>query len=118
MDCGESDPIVLDFDHSKGRRKRAAIADLVRGGALRWGTILREIEKCEVRCANCHRRRTATELGWYRGRKPAVGVEPTTTGLRNRCSTTELRRRDSGASTHRVSQEVSAVPRRRLQADS
>jgi hypothetical protein len=25
-----------------------------------------EIDKCDVRCANCHRRRTAADFGWWR----------------------------------------------------
>lgn len=56
IDCGEADPIVLEFDHV--REKRANVGDLLRGGAD-WVRVQREIENCEVRCANCHRRRTA-----------------------------------------------------------
>jgi hypothetical protein len=56
VDCSESDPVVLDFDHVRGT-KEAEVSSLVAMGAS-WGRILREIEKCEVRCANDHRRVT------------------------------------------------------------
>jgi hypothetical protein len=62
VDCGEADPLVLDFDHVTGQ-KRKAISRLVSDGhALQ--DIKEEIAKCEVRCANCHRRRTAKQLGY------------------------------------------------------
>lgn len=63
VDCGETDPVVLEFDHRSD--KRSAIVDLMRRHA-RWEEILQEIEKCDVRCANCHRRRTARTRGYYR----------------------------------------------------
>jgi hypothetical protein len=62
VDCGESDPVVLEFDHVSD--KAFAI-----GGELTrrsWKSILAEIEKCEVVCANCHRRRTARRRGAVR----------------------------------------------------
>ena len=63
VDCGERDPVVLDFDHL--RDKIDAVASLV---ATRrpWPEVLAEIEKCEVRCANCHARKTQREVGSYR----------------------------------------------------
>ncbi len=63
VDCGETDPVVLEFDH-RGE-KRSAIVDLMRRHAP-WEEILAEIGKCDVRCANCHRRRTARVRGYYR----------------------------------------------------
>jgi hypothetical protein len=65
VDCGETNPLLLDFDHL--RDKRDEISSLVQRG-LSWDTIKAEIDKCEVRCANCHVRKTARELGSYRTR--------------------------------------------------
>jgi predicted RNA-binding protein YlxR (DUF448 family) len=57
VDCGETDPVVLEFDH-RGEKS----FEVTRKFAERsWQSILDEIEKCEVRCANCHRRRTAMQ---------------------------------------------------------
>ena len=54
-DCGETDPVVLEFDHL--RDKVFNISSSFRERA--WHSILAEMEKCEVVSANCHRRRTA-----------------------------------------------------------
>lgn len=63
VDCGERDVIVLEFDHL--RDKVADVSVLARGG-YSIETIQKEIDKCEVVCANCHRRRTAKRAGTYR----------------------------------------------------
>lgn len=63
VDCGERDPVVLEFDHVRGEKKYN-ISDMPRGG-FALSTLKAEIEKCDVRCANCHRRRTAESLGRY-----------------------------------------------------
>jgi hypothetical protein len=63
VDCGETDIVVLDFDHQ--RDKVQEICDMI-AGACSWPRILAEIEKCEVVCANDHRRRTARAFGWQR----------------------------------------------------
>ena len=65
VDCGESDPVVLDFDHIDGNKKSASIADMLTN-RLSWSRIELEITKCAVRCANCHRRRTAKQFAWYK----------------------------------------------------
>ena len=70
VDCGTADPLVLQFDHVKLKTKD--IASLVRSGCNPQ-RLVTELENCEVRCANCHRRRTATEGCWFRARHyPAV----------------------------------------------
>lgn len=63
VDCKESRWQVLEFDHVRGK-KLHNIATMVISGR----TIIRlqkEIEKCEVRCANCHRLKTSVQFGWY-----------------------------------------------------
>lgn len=64
VDCGETDPVVLQFDHVWGE-KSFAIASVV-GSGFSVAKIEAEIAKCQVRCANCHFRKTAKERGWYR----------------------------------------------------
>jgi len=67
IDCGEPDPIVLEFDHMSHFDKRFNIGDSVSGN-YSLNSVKSEIEKCEVRCANCHRRKTYRDFGrGYRG---------------------------------------------------
>lgn len=65
VDCGESDLRVLELDHEDPTNKTANVGRLLATG-LPWSTVLAEIQKCSVRCANCHRRRTAESYTWWR----------------------------------------------------
>ena len=62
VDCGQSDPLLLEFDHRELESKIDAVARLAHYRP--WRLVIAEIEKCDVRCANCHRRRTARQFGW------------------------------------------------------
>lgn len=62
IDCGERDIIVLEFDHIKD--KLFTISSIGRNKKLE--EVQKEIKKCEVRCANCHRRKTALQFGWHK----------------------------------------------------
>jgi hypothetical protein len=65
LDCGIADPLVLQFDHRPGEIKDKDIGWYVSSGS-RASLLSDELAKCDVRCANCHRRRTAIERGWLR----------------------------------------------------
>lgn len=60
VDCGETDVLVLEFDHKDPGTKTYSISDLIRRASA-LTRIKNEIDKCDVRCANCHRRRHAKE---------------------------------------------------------
>ena len=64
VDCGVTDTRVLQFDHLDPADKRAAVSTLVSDGHS-LATVRAEIEKCSVRCANCHLIRTRLQFGWY-----------------------------------------------------
>lgn len=66
VDCGETDIRCLEFDHVRDN-KSYNIATLIKNAAS-WSAIEAEIAKCEVRCANCHRRKTLERGNWWRFR--------------------------------------------------
>jgi hypothetical protein len=59
IDCGYAEHAqALQFDHIADNKK-ASVSNLIRSDYA-WNTILEEIKKCEVRCANCHAVMTAS----------------------------------------------------------
>ena len=64
VDCGETDIVVLQFDHVRGIKKKE-LCTMVSSGSS-WETLLKEIAKCDVRCANDHARRTAAQQKNYK----------------------------------------------------
>jgi len=61
VDCAEKDPRVLQFDHVRGKKKANVTRLVWQGNSIE--TIQQEIDKCEVRCANCHSRKTFEQFG-------------------------------------------------------
>lgn len=60
-DCQRRYPFyVMDFDHRDPQLKEALISKLVDRGSLR--RLREEMAKCDVVCANCHRKRTHVRL--------------------------------------------------------
>lgn len=56
VDCGGKYPwYVLDFDHVRGK-KVANIGQMLNYFSI--DDILKEINKCDIVCSNCHRERT------------------------------------------------------------
>lgn len=63
VDCGEADPIVLEFDHVRGLKK-FTISHVSRHG-VGLATLELEIAKCEIRCRNCHARKHRNNLNHW-----------------------------------------------------
>ena len=63
--CGESDPVVLQFDHINKNEKVIGISHAV-SSSYSLDAIKKEMAKCRVLCANCHMRRTAEQMGWHK----------------------------------------------------
>lgn len=59
VDCSETDPLVLEFDHQ--RDKDGGVCQMIHENKT-LASMQQEIIKCVVRCANCHRRKTAKDF--------------------------------------------------------
>lgn len=79
VDCSESDPAVLEFDHIGAKRRDLSL--MTRAGYA-WTTIQAEIAKCVVRCGNCHRRKTARERGIYEYKRSFAAILESAMGYR------------------------------------
>ncbi len=60
--CPEKDFVCLDFHHREGESKEEAVSNMVLLG-YSPESILAEASKCDVLCANCHRKVHAEEKG-------------------------------------------------------
>lgn len=63
--CGLEDPdypSVFDFDHQNHEDKEHNVSNMI-GQCRNWPMIFAEILKCQILCANCHRRKSVDERG-------------------------------------------------------
>ncbi len=68
-DCKKSypyEPWLMEFDHLDSDLKEMAVSLIARYGSLK--KVIKEIEKCDLLCVLCHRKRTASR-GHYKLRE-------------------------------------------------
>lgn len=51
--CGDTRSYILDFHHRNPAEKKGDIATMIKSSS--YDNVVKEIEKCDVLCANCHR---------------------------------------------------------------
>ena len=77
IDCGQKDIRVLEFDHVRGVKKRLkhrrgeGVSYLLMSG-YSWSVVKAEIDKCEVRCCNCHKLRTYKQFNYLKNLQDIV----------------------------------------------
>lgn len=70
--CNETDIIVLEFDHL--RDKEFNISKGLDKYSIK--KMQKEINKCQILCSNCHRRKTSKDFNWYKSldHLPNIGL--------------------------------------------
>ncbi len=63
VDCGESNPILLTFDHLHSKKFEIHRAVHMKS---RWEDIKAEIAKCDIRCVKCHKLKTVYQNGEHK----------------------------------------------------
>lgn len=71
VDCGETDPVVLEFDHIVPEEKQYCVTAMY---AMKRERIDEEIARCVVRCCNCHKRKTHGGLNSVRFQLSQTGI--------------------------------------------
>lgn len=65
--CTISDPDMLTLDHLDPKTKIKDVSTLIRS-CYGWETIMKEIAKCRVLCANHHHKHTIEQFGYKKWR--------------------------------------------------
>ncbi len=69
MDCGigyPDEPWLMEFDHRDSKIKKNIISYFVSNGSM--DRLVKELDKCDLLCLVCHRRRTAKRGNWIDNR--------------------------------------------------
>lgn len=59
--CGITDRDVLEFDHIDPKTKELSIAVII-NSRIAWDIAEKELAKCQLLCANCHKKKTAKDM--------------------------------------------------------
>lgn len=62
IQCGEDNPILLDFDHLDPATKSFSVSNRT---TVHPRLLEKEIAKCQILCVRCHRLKNADQLNWY-----------------------------------------------------
>lgn len=73
--CGLSDPLTLEWAHNDRSEKLGDVSEMITHRRL--SAAREEIEKCTVKCGNCHCKETHDENRSYRSKYMADGTLPT-----------------------------------------
>lgn len=71
--CDEKDLDLLEFDHIDAASKIYAISHIVYQG-MSLDILKEELEKCQILCVSCHRKRTRKQLNWRSYTNPSDNV--------------------------------------------
>lgn len=63
--CGEKDVRCLEFDHIDPMTKSFSLSEVFKLQP-KIDVVMAEIDKCNILCSNCHRKRTSKQFGWYK----------------------------------------------------
>ena len=71
IECGETDVVLLEFDHRNQEEKVESVATMV-AQYFSVRTVEAEVAKCDVRCVRCHRLKTARDAGYWLYRRSRI----------------------------------------------
>ena|GEM_PF-1006732 len=83
--CGENHPATLQFHHRDPSQKEFSVGEFATRQLGNMERLKKEIEKCDILCANCHLKYLYNQNYKTRRARPE-GFEPPTSDSEDRCS--------------------------------